>query len=83
MEDHVNESLTWFLLKNQRCSQPTTDELQAVDELDLFGCVEVKVSEGGISGESEALEVVYGLHQPGVQRQGGKQSQQKVSDSAG
>lgn len=40
-------------------------ELQAVDELDFFGCVEVKVPEGGISRGSEALEVFYGLHEPG------------------
>lgn len=43
----------------------TMYELQAVDELDLSGRVQVKMSEGRIGSEGETLEVFYGLHQPG------------------
>lgn len=49
---------------DHRCKWSVTlYELQVLDELDLFGCVHVKVSEGRVGRESEALHVFYGLHE--------------------
>ena len=39
------------------------NELQALDELDFFGRIEVKMSEGGVSSRSETLQMFYGLNQ--------------------
>lgn len=45
-------------------TEPTANELQAVDELDFFGRVQVKVSEGRVDGQGETLEVRYCSRQP-------------------
>jgi len=51
--------------------RPTLYELQAVDKLNLFGCIKVKMSERGISSKTETLQMFYGLNQPvgGTERQ--------------
>lgn len=44
-----------------RAEGPTAYELQAADQLNLFGRVRVKVSEGGIGSQGEALEALDGF----------------------
>lgn len=58
-----NFTFEWFLI--EKPNKLTAYELQAVDEFHLLGCVQVKMSEGGIGSEREALKVFYGLHEPG------------------
>lgn len=43
----------------------TAYKFYAVDELDLFGCIQMKMSEGGIGNKRETLQVFNGLHKPG------------------
>lgn len=45
----------------RRAGGPTAYELQAVDQLNLFGWVCVKVSEGRIGSQGETLEVLDGF----------------------
>lgn len=51
----------------------TLDEVQLRQELQLLGDVQLEVSEGGISSQSEMLEILDRFTQPGrgKQREGG------------
>lgn len=62
--DHADHYMERFGKVGSNRTSITLYELQAVDELDFFGCIEVKVSEGGFSSDGETLQVIYGFNQP-------------------
>lgn len=59
--------------------EPTANELQLVDEVNFFRCVQVKVSEGRISSEGETLEVSNSFSQPAGGRKA-KETIEKLSN---